>query len=161
MGVAQELPPRQRQGLLSQISYVRQLLFDKGDLPNRIQRAREIESMTGEDQRIPASVQEFLIPKAEFGLLLQEIVDARMNEDERGKDRAIRNIMDYLNPPEDVVADMEDFKAQEGQAGVEEEKIKAIAISNAPGLAPCLLAGMELQQSGEQEEVWQGKRPDN
>ena len=63
MGVSQGLPPRQRQGLLSQISYVRQLLFDKGSLPDRIQQAREIESMTGEDQRIPASVQEFLISK--------------------------------------------------------------------------------------------------
>lgn len=124
MSVAQssQLAPRQRQGLLSQISYVKQLLFDKGSLPDRIQQAREIESMTGEDQRIPVSVQEYLIPKAEFGLLLQEIVDARMNGDERGKDKAIRNIMDYLTPPDEVVVDMEDFKAQEGQAGVEETK---------------------------------------
>ena len=124
MSVAQssQLAPRQRQGLLSQISYVKQLIFDKGDLPNRIERARQLEAASGQDQRIPASVQEYLIPKAEFGLLLQEIVDARMNGDERGKDRAIRNIMDYLTPPDEVVADMEDFKAQEGQAGAEETK---------------------------------------
>ena len=111
-----------RGGLLDQISYVKQLFFDKGDLPNRIERARQIEAASGIDQSIPISAQKYLIPKAEFGLLLQEIVDARMNRDERGKNRAIKNIMDYLTPPDEVVADMEDFKAQEGQSGVEETK---------------------------------------
>ena len=111
-----------RGGLLDQISYVKQLFFDKGDLPNRIERARQIEAASGIDQSIPISAQKYLIPKAEFGLLLQEIVDARMNGDEREKNRAIKNIMDYLTPPDEVVADMEDFKEQEGQAGVEETK---------------------------------------
>jgi len=34
-----------------------------------------------------------------------------------------------------------------GEAGVSEDKIDAIALSNAPGLSPCLIAGMEFAKS--------------
>ena len=111
MGVSQGLPPRQRQGLLSQISYVRQLLFDKGSLPDRIQQAREIESMTGEDQRIPASVQEFLESKGDFYADLNELNQAIADGNATDRDRTLKSIMDALTPPEEVVADMEDFES--------------------------------------------------
>lgn len=46
----------------------------------------------------------------------------------------------------DDVADVVYNKALE-VAGISEEDIEAIALSNAPGLAPCLLAGMEFAKS--------------
>lgn len=149
MGVAQELPPRQRQGLLSQISYVKQLLFDKGDLPNRIERARQLEAESGIDQSIPESVQDFLITKGDFNVELNELNEAIANGNASDRDRTLKNIMDALNLPQDVIADLEEFDfnpystpsqkpepsvklqrkrlatklgARRGQAGAEEEK---------------------------------------
>ena len=100
-----------RGGLLDQISYVKQLFFDRGSLPERIQQAREIESMTGEDQRIPASVQEFLISKDDFYADLDDLNEAIANGNATDTERTLKNIMDALNPPEEVVADMEEFNS--------------------------------------------------
>ena len=143
------LAPRQRQGLLSEISYVKQLLFDKGSLPDRIQQAREIESMTGEDQRIPISVQEFLEVKGDFNEKLNELNQAIAEGNATDRDKTLKNIMDALNLPQDVIADLAEFDfnpsstpsqkpepsvklqrkrlgaklgARRGQAGAEEEK---------------------------------------
>ena len=123
MGVAQGLAPRQRQGLLSQISYVKQLLFDKGDLPNRIERARQIEAASGIDQSIPVSVQEFLIPKGDFNVELNELNEAIANGNASDRDRTLKNIIDALNPPEEVIADMEDFNSAPSQQGEKRERV--------------------------------------
>lgn len=109
MGVAQGLPQRQQQGLLSQISYVKQLLFDKGDLPNRIERARQIEAASGIDQSIPVSVQQFLIPKDDFNVELNELNQAIADGNATDRDRTLKNIMDALNLPQDVIADLAEF----------------------------------------------------
>jgi len=121
--VSQGLPPQERQGLLSQISYVKQLLFDKGDLPNRIERARQLEAESGIDQSIPVSVQEFLIPKDDFNVELNELNQAIANGNASDRDRTLKNIMDALTPPEEVVADMQDFDSAPSQQGEKRERV--------------------------------------
>jgi glycoprotease/Kae1 family metallohydrolase len=72
--------------------------------------------------------------------------------------RVLANVKDMYKPKEGGIIPMESAKHHRKvadkvysealkTAGINEEEIKCIALSNAPGLAPCLLAGMEFAKS--------------
>ena len=78
------------------------------------------------------------------------------------KGKILSNVRDMYTPKTGGIVPMESAKHHEevadevyttalSDAGISEKKIKAIALSNAPGLAPCLLAGLEFAKKKAEE----------
>lgn len=127
-----------QRGLLDKISYVKGLITDRGDLADRIIRAREVESMTGEDLNIPddPSVINLVPTKAYiFNALDQLDYDIQTGDDTDANNTA-RNILEYLTLPDEAITALQEFNSgpipsQFPNVGEEEESYARVA-SNKP-----------------------------
>jgi hypothetical protein len=98
---------RLKGGLLQQISYVKGLISYKGELPDRIAQAREMESMAGEDMQIPNIIN--LPSKLSIYTALEQLEKDIDNGDNVKVNTTARNILEYISLPDDAIADLEEF----------------------------------------------------
>jgi hypothetical protein len=101
------IEPRLKSGLLQQISYVKGLIAYKGELPDRIAAAREMESMAGEDMQIPNIIN--LPSKISIYSALEQLEMDIDNGDNVKVNTTARNILEYISLPDDAIADLEEF----------------------------------------------------
>jgi hypothetical protein len=101
------IEPKLKGGLLQQISYVKGLIAYKGELPDRIAAAREMESMAGEDMQIPNIID--LPSKQSIYTALEQLEMDIDNGDNVKVNTTARNILEYISLPDDVIADLEEF----------------------------------------------------
>lgn len=102
-----------QRGLLDQISYVKGLITDRGDLADRIIRAREVESMTGEDLNIPddPSVINLVPTKAFIFNALDQLDYNIQNGDDTDANNTARNILEYLTLPDEAITALQEFNS--------------------------------------------------
>lgn len=101
------IEPKLKGGLLQQISYVKGLISYKGELPDRIAQAREMESMAGEDMLIPDIT--YLPSKLSIYSAIEQLERDIDNNDNIKLNTTARNILEYLALPDDAIADLEEF----------------------------------------------------
>ena len=102
-----------QRGLLDQISYVKGLITDRGDLADRIIRAREVESMTGEDLNVPddPSVIRLVPTKAYIFNALDQLDYNIQNGDDTDANNTARNILEYLTLPDEAITALQEFNS--------------------------------------------------
>ena len=101
------IEPKLKGGLLQQISYVKGLISYKGELPDRIAQAREMESMAGEDMQIPNIID--LPSKVSIYSAIEQLENDIDNGDNVRVNTTARNILEFLALPDDVTAELEEF----------------------------------------------------
>ena len=99
--------------LLDKISYVKGLITDRGDLADRIIRAREVESMTGEDLNIPddPSIINLVPTKAYIFDALDKLDYDIQNGDDTDANNIARNILEYLTLPDEAISALQQFNS--------------------------------------------------
>lgn len=118
------IDPNLQTGLLQQISYVKGLIANKGDLAQRITEAREQEAMSGEDLNIPDNTLIELPTKQMLLFALDELDTDIQNGDRSRANRTAKKMLEYLSIPDEAITDLQEFnytsKPSERVARIEE-----------------------------------------